>query len=86
MILSKIVKHGIKNGKIKYEDLYTLSEEEVLNKLKENSDDLLKDLFIKFERITKDRIPTLNLDNLKRRDINPLVNGERLSNRRSKHL
>ena len=83
ILLSKIVKHAISSKYIEYDDLYTLSEKDILELLKHTKDNTLKKYFQLFENIKKEDIPTFDLDNLKKRDINPLINGKRLINNKT---
>ena len=48
------------------------------DKLKKAKDPKLLEYFDKFENITVDQIPNINLPNVKIRDLNPLVQGKRI--------
>jgi hypothetical protein len=86
LLLSKIVKHSIRSGYITYNDLYKYSEREILEILKSVKDDYLTEAFFKFEKIKKENIHSFTIKNIKRRDINPLVNGMRLQKEHIKHI
>ncbi len=81
VLLAKIVKHAIDHKYIKYEDLFTLSELDIIELLKHTKDNDLKKYFNIFENIKKEDIPNFEINDLKKREINPLVNGERLVKR-----
>ena len=85
-LLSKIVKYSIRSGYISYNDLYNYSENKILEILKSINDSYLKEAFLKFERIRKENIPSFDVKSIKRRDINPLVNGTRLQKEQVKHI
>ena len=61
-----------------YDDLYKLNEKELFNILEESSDLYLKELIMEFKTKKKEDIEDVKVSNVKIRDLNPLVNGERL--------
>lgn len=77
-LLANITKYGLDKNYITYDDLYILSEEELLYRLKNSNDNTLNGLINKFENITCSEIPETAIPKLKIRDLNPLVQGERL--------
>lgn len=77
-LLAKITKIAIDSKIIKYNELYYIDEPTLLNKIKNSGIADLEKLLIKFENITKNDIPDTILENVKIRDLNPLVNGLRL--------
>lgn len=77
-LLAYITKYGIDNRYITYEELYVANEEDLIYKLKKAKDSKLLEYFDKFENITVDEIPSINLPNVKIRDLNPLVQGKRI--------
>lgn len=79
-LLAKITKITIENRIIEYKDLYYLDEPTLLNKIKSSNIKELNKLVNKFENIRLDEIPTTKIENIKIRDLNPLVNGIRLNN------
>lgn len=79
-LLAKITKITIENRIIEYKDLYYLDEPTLLNKIKSSNIKELNELVNKFENIRLDEIPTTKIENIKIRDLNPLVNGIRLNN------
>lgn len=80
LLLAEITKYLINNSYISYNDLYNFDEEQLLELIKSIDDSELKELFNKFENITKEDIPNFELPKLKKRIINPLVNGKRFDN------
>ena len=77
-LLADITRHAIDNGYITYKELFNSNEEDLISKLKDTQDTTLHDMFNKFENITCDEIPDIKLPPVKIRNLNPLVNGERL--------
>lgn len=77
-LLAYITKYGIDNRYITYEELYVANEEDLIYKFKKAKDPKLLEYFDKFENITVDQIPNINLPNVKIRDLNPLVKGKRI--------
>ena len=77
-LLASITKYGIDNKYITYEELYVSNEEDLINKLKKSNDSKLLEYFNKFENITVDEVPNINLPKVKIRDLNPLVQGKRI--------
>ena len=79
-LLANITKYAIKNNYITYDDLYKLDEDKLFTILKRNTinDSYFNSLIHKFETIDKNDIDNINLPKVKKRIINPLVNGMRL--------
>jgi len=77
-LLAKITKYGIDNGYFTYKDLYIYNEDDLYSLLKSKSDKTLKEYLRIFETVKKENIPDIQMPNIKIRDLNPLVNGERL--------
>lgn len=77
-LLANITKYGIDNKYITYDELYKSNEEDLICKLKQSNDDKLLKYFNKFENIKINEIPQINLPQIKIRDLNPLVQGERI--------
>lgn len=61
-----------------YDDLYKLNEKELFSTLEEANDLYLKELILEFKTKRKEDVKDVNASNVKVRDLNPLVNGERL--------
>lgn len=78
-LLAKITKTAIENQVITYDELYYMDESSLLDKIKNSKIAKLQTLLNTFENITSKEIPTTILENLKARDLNPLVNGIRLN-------
>lgn len=77
-LLADITRNAIIEKIIDYDDLYYLNENIVFDLIKKyGSDNLLNKMYI-FENIKKENIPLIKLENVKVRDLNPLVNGKRL--------
>lgn len=78
-LLSKITKYAIDKNIITYDELYYIDEETLFRyfiKLSDN-DIYFKEMLDNFLHIKKCDIPDIYLPNVKRRTINPLVNGKR---------
>lgn len=78
-LLATITKLSIERGYISYDDLYSLNEIELFNRLKNSKDKELLDKINLFENINIDSIPKTELPNVKVRVLTPLVNGRRYS-------
>ena len=76
-LLAKITKYSLDNNYITYSELYSSTEDNLLNKLKYTNDELLNKYLYEFENIKSDEIPTINLPEVKIRALNPLVQGKR---------
>lgn len=77
-LLGDITKRGLESGLYSYYDLYHMNEYEILDILKrEQYDDLLD----KFYNITIYDIPDIEMPDIKRRIVCPLVLGERIINK-----
>lgn len=78
-LLAEITKLTIDNKIIKYDELYYIDEPTLLGKIRSSKIDELIQLLNKFENIMVADIPVIVLNNVKIRDLNPLVNGIRLN-------
>ncbi len=78
-LLAEIAKMAIDNKIIKYDELYYLVEPTLLDKIRNSKINKLVNLLNKFENILVSDIPVIVLNNVKIRDLNPLVNGIRLN-------
>ena len=74
-LLADITKKAIDYEYIKYDDLYKLNEEELLNIF--NNKKELKNLMDLFYNIRINDIPKIDLPDVKIRDLNPIINGKR---------
>ena len=77
-LLANITKYAIKMNYITYDDLYRLDEQILFSKLKNLKDKYLDNLILKFETIKSSDIENIDLPKIKKRIINPLVNGKRI--------
>lgn len=77
-LLADITKLAIERNYLFYQELYSYSEEELFNLLKEQNDEELQRLIKKFKTIRKEDIPNIELPKVKVRSLNPLVNGKRI--------
>lgn len=76
--LANIAKLLIEKNIITYEDLYKYDEEELWHIIKISKDKKIQEWVKKFETIKT--IPDLNYPEIKKRILNPIVNGKRLLN------
>ena len=76
-LLAFITKLAINKQIITYDDLYLLKEEEVIQKFINSQDKTILKLWQKFTTIKKTDIKIFDLPNVKKRVINPLINGKR---------
>lgn len=79
-LLAEITKMAIDNKIIKYDELFYLDEPTLLDKIRDSKIDELVNLLNKFETIPISDIPVIVLNDVKVRDLNPLVSGIRLNN------
>jgi len=75
-LLAKITKLAIDESYISYNDLYKYNEDELFNLFKQHTK--LLPLINEFETIKLCDVPNIELSNVKIRDLNPIVNGERI--------
>ena len=77
-LLAKMTKFAISNNTINYEDLYVYDEEKIHKIFRSiKNTDFIKDYFL-FKYISKDEIPSLEMPYVKKRELKPLVNCQRL--------
>lgn len=79
-LLADITRFAISNKYISYQDLFELSEEEMM-RIYSCTYGILINGFKKFQTVTKEQIPNIEYPKIKQRVINPLVNGKRLESR-----
>jgi len=77
-LLADITRSAIDAKKITYEELYNLNEDEVFKIFKKIKDDSFAEKIDKFRNIRLNEIEKIDIPNIKKRIINPLVNGERI--------
>ena len=77
-LLAAITKYAIDMGYITYDELYTVTEKYLLQKLYSIRDEYLHELLIKFKTIKKEEIEDIDLPKIKIRDLNPLVDSKRI--------
>lgn len=78
-LLAKITKLTIDNKLIKYEELYYMDEPTLFDKMINSKIEELIELVNQFQNIALSDIPVITLNNVKIRDLNPLVNGIRIN-------
>lgn len=78
-LLAEITRAAIENKIITYDELYLLDEEDLFKKLKSCEITYIRSLIQKFETVTKSEIPDIQLDNVKIRKLDPIVDGKRYS-------
>lgn len=76
-LLAEITKYAIDKQYITYENLYEYNEEKLMKILYSQDDTALKILLNLFKTVTLEEISIKEIPKLKRRYINPLVNGKR---------
>ena len=77
-LLADITKMLIDKNIISYEDLFILNEKDVIKLLQRSKDKEINKLYKEFKNIKLSEIPDINLEGVKIRKLNPLVNGERI--------
>ena len=77
-LLANITKKAINRGIITEEQLYILSERDILSLIEFSSDSELREQLHLFKNIKREDIPEIRVDNIKERSINPLVGNTRL--------
>lgn len=77
-LLALITRNSIEAGIFTYDDLYYLDEEVILDKIRKSKNNKLIKLLDKFQTIKLEDIPNTQIDGVKIRDLNPLVNNQRL--------
>ena len=77
-LLANITKEAINLNIITYEDLYKKKEKDLLDIINENGNTSIKNKMNMFYNIKLEEIEELDLPYIKKRDINPLVNGKRI--------
>ena len=77
-LLANLTKYIIDNKYLHYEDLYYLNEEEVHKIFSSVKDSKFQDKYNLFKNISKDNIKDIEMPYIKKRDLNPLVNGRRI--------
>lgn len=77
-LLANIAREAIKNSYISYHDLYVLNEEKLMNILETCQDRKIEEELSKFKEIKKEKIPQIEIKNIKIRELNPLVKEKRL--------
>ena len=76
-LLAEITKYAIDKQYITYDNLYEYNEEKLLSILDSQDDTALKILLNLFKTVTLEEISLKEIPKVKRRYINPLVNGKR---------
>ena len=77
-LLANITKEAIDLDIITYEDLYTMKEIDILDKIRLNGDTSIANKMNLFDNIKLEEIEELDLPYIKKREINPLVKCKRL--------
>lgn len=77
-LLSNITRLAIDSSYITYDDLYILDEEKLIHLLESCGHDKIKESLAIFKTVRKSDILKVELNNVKVRDLNPLLNGKRL--------
>ena len=77
-LLASITRMSIDKKIIVYEDLYRYNEKELFDLLNKTEYVDIHNLVDKFKNIKLEDIPKLDMPKVKRRDLNPIVNGTRI--------
>ena len=77
-LLANITKKAINKGIITEEQLYILSEKDILSLIEFSFDSELREQLHLFKTIKREDIPKIRVDNIKERSINPLVGNTRI--------
>ncbi len=78
-LLAKITRLAIEKGIITYQSLFVLAETDIFALFKYTKDRDINNLLEIFKTIKKEDIPIVEIENVKERRINPLVNGNRVN-------
>lgn len=78
LLLAKITKLAINKGYITYENLFYISERDLLNLLHNKKDKEINKLLFIFEHMHPDNIKQIESPNIKRRVLAPLTKNERI--------
>jgi len=79
-LLAKITEYAIKKNYITYDSLYFFREEQLFRLLEETHDSNIQNWLFNFKNIKKECIPQIHLENVKVRNLNPIVNNKRFFN------
>ncbi len=77
-LLANITQLGLNLGLYRYENLFTYNEEELMQILNSCQDGQMQNLLKQFTQIKIEEIDDIALPYIKKRSLNPLVNGQRL--------
>lgn len=77
-LLADLTKFAIDNNYISYDDLYYFNEKQVFEIFDGINDDNFKHNYYRFKNIKLKDVPKIDLPNIKKRNLNPLVNGKRI--------
>ncbi len=77
-LLGNIAQRGIENKLFTYEELFLLTEDEIMELLLNSKDKELLEKIKEFSYIRKENIPNIKLPYIKKRNIQPLVQGKRI--------
>ena len=76
-LLAIITKRAIDDKLFSYDELYTLNEDEVYSLISHSSDKELLSLYEKFKNVKLDEIEIVEIPEIKKRDLNPIIQGKR---------
>lgn len=77
-LLAKITRYSINKGYITYDELFTSTEKVIFEKFDSKKDPFLEKMLDDFRTMNPEKVPYVELPNLKVRNINPLVKDKRL--------
>ena len=76
-LLAIITKRAIDDKLFSYDELYTLNEDEVYSLISHSSNKELLSLYEKFKNVKLDEIEIVEIPEIKKRDLNPIIQGKR---------
>ena len=77
-LLATLTKYAIDNKYLKYEDLYTLNEEDIHKIFESIDNSTFRENYRIFKSIKSDEVPHQEMPYIKKRNLNILVNGKRI--------
>ena len=79
-LLASITRRAIDIKLVSYDELFVLTEDNLIRILDESEDMMIKEMLYEFRNIEEKDIPILDMPLIKKRKINPWVNNKRYFN------